>query len=376
MHLRKPLILLLAAVLLLTGALVVGCGGDGDEETTTTSEDSEEATETTEDTATDTTEAAEAETFELSVAHIWPAGHAIETDLVQPWGEAISEATDGNVTITSYPGQTLLTGPEIYEGVTKGVADVGVSVYAYNAGRFPVVEAFLLPGISWDSAVSAGKALTEGIEQLDPEELKDTHHLMSFSTGPGQLLMKTPVENLEDLQGVELGATAGPRGDALEMLGATPVVMPMPDVYEAQSRGVIEGVIGPYEALVGFKLVDVTDYITETPFLYVQHFFMTMNKDKWESMPAEYQEAITEVTNQMYEDSTAALFDRLNEEALESSQAEKDIEITTLSEEETAKWKEQISPVFEEYQAKLDEQGMDGEMILDTVRELADKYNE
>ena len=162
----------------------------------------------------------------------------------------------------------MLKGPEIYEGITKGVADVGISVYAYNAGRFPVVEAFLLPGISWDSAVSAGKALTEGIETLNPEELQDTHHLMSFSTGPGQLLMKTPVESLDDLQGLEIGATAGPRGDALNMLGATPVVMPMPDVYEAQSRGVIQGVIAPYEALKGFKLVDVTDYITHTPFLY------------------------------------------------------------------------------------------------------------
>jgi len=373
MYLRKPLILLLVAALLLTGALVIGCGGD--EETTTTSEETG-ATETTEATETETTEAAEAETFELSVAHFFPTGHAVETDLVQPWGEAVSEATNGNVTITSYPGGTLLGGPEVYEGVTKGVADVGISVYAYNAGRFPIVEAFLLPGISWDSAVSAGKALTEGIETLNPEELQDTHHLMSFSTGPGQLLMKTPVESLDDLQGLEIGATAGPRGDALNMLGATPVVMPMPDVYEAQSRGVIQGVIAPYEALKGFKLVDVTDYITHTPFLYVQHFFMTMNKDTWDSMPAEYQDAITEVTNQMYDDSVAGLFDRLNQEALDSSQAEKDIEITTLSEEETAKWKDKIAPVFDEYQAKLDEQGMDGEMILNTVKELADKYNE
>src|SRR5680860_710496 len=225
MYLRKPLILLLVAALLLTGALVIGCGGD--EETTTTSEETG---------ATETTEAAEAENFELKVAHFLPAGHAVETDLVQPGGEAISEATNAHVTITSYPGQTLLKASEIYEGVTKGVADVGISAYGYNIGRFPIAEAFTLPGISWDSAVSAGKALTEGIETLDPEELQDTHHLMSLSTGPGALLAKTPVRNLDSLQGLQIAATSGVVGDALGMLGATPVVMPMPDVYEAQSN--------------------------------------------------------------------------------------------------------------------------------------------
>ena len=122
--------------------------------------------------------------------------------------------------------------------------------------------------------------------------------------------------------------------------------------------------------------MDVTDYITETPFLFIQYFYMTMNKDKWDSMPAEYQDAITEVTNQMYEDTAAGLYDGLSQEALDASLAEKDIEITSLSEEETAKWKDKIAPVFDEYQAKLDEQGLDGEMILNTVKELADKYNE
>src|SRR5665811_924988 len=138
MYLRKPLILLLAVALLLTGALVIGCGGD--EETTTTSEETG-ATETTEATETETTEAAEAENFELKVAHFLPAGHAVETDLVQPWGEAISEATNGHVTITSYPGQTLLKASEIYEGVTKGVADVGISAYGYNTVSYTHLRA-------------------------------------------------------------------------------------------------------------------------------------------------------------------------------------------------------------------------------------------
>jgi TRAP-type C4-dicarboxylate transport system substrate-binding protein len=237
------------------------------------------------------------------------------------------------------------------------------------------VEAFLLPGISWTTSKSSGAALTEGLQTLAPEEIKDTHVLMSFATGPGEMLMKVPVRTIADLKGLELGATAGPRGDGLKLLGATPVVLPMPEVYEAQSRGVIKGVIGPYEAMTGFKLADVTDYITDTPFLYVNFFFLTMNNAKFDELPAAYQEAITTITQKYYEEVALGLFDDLNKEALDAALAQKDIEMITLSDEEQATWKEKLAPVFVDYQAVLDGKGLDGAKIIATVKELSDKYN-
>lgn len=368
--LRKSVFILVGVALLLSFAVLAGCGGDT---TTTTAAN------------TGTTAAAEATTtsaapvddtvYELSIAHIWPAGHAIQTRLIDPMAQEISDATNGKVKLVSYPGGTLLKGPEVYEGVVSGVADMGISVYAYNAGRFPIVEAFLLPGISWTTAKSSGAALTEGLQTLAAEEIKDTHVLMSFATGPGEMLMKVPVRTLADMKGLELGATAGPRGDGLKLLGATPVVLPMPEVYEAQSRGVIKGVIGPYEAMTGFKLADVTDYITDTPFLYVNFFFLTMNNAKFDELPAAYQEAITTITQKYYEEVALGLFDDLNKEALDAAMAQKKIEIITLSDEEQAAWKEKLAPIFADYQAVLDGKGLDGAKIIDAVKQLSDKYN-
>lgn len=371
---RTNVFLLLSAALLLVLVVVVGCGGGGD--TTTTQPPAGGDTGTS--AGTETTEAtppADGKTYELKIAHIWPAGHAIETDVVQPWAKEISDATGGKVKIVSYPGQTLVKGPEVYDGVVNGITDIGISVYGYNAGRFPIVEAFLLPGISWQTAKASGAALTDGLKQLDAAEIKDTHVLMSFATGPGEMLMKTPVRKLEDVKGLEIGATAGPRGDGLKLLGATPVVLPMPEVYEAQSRGVIQGVIGPYEAMTGFKLADVTDYITDTPFLYVNFFYITMNKNTWDSLPAEYQKAITQVSEKYYNDVVLGLFDRLNQEALDAAMAKKKIEIITLSDQEQARWKDKLQPVFADYKAVLDGKGLDGAAILAKVQELADKYN-
>ncbi len=366
---RKTLIGLLALVALLAMALAVGCG-----DTTTTTVAGETTTTAAAETTTTVAEMDDT-VYELSLAHLWPATHAFEVDVVQPMAQEISDATNGKVVITSFPGGTLLKGPEIYQGVVDGVADMGTSVYAYNAGRFPVVEAFLLPGISWTTAKSSGAALTEGLETLAPAEIDDAKLLMSFATGPGELLMKVPIRKLEDLNGVELGATAGPRGDGLKLLGATPVVLPMPEVYEAQSRGVIKGVVGPYEAMTGFKLADVTDYITDTPFLYVNYFFVTMNKDSWDELPAPYQEAIATVSKKYYDEVVLGLFDRLNQEALDAALAAKDIEMITLDEAEQTRWKDKMAPIFTDYQKVLDDKGLDGAAIIQTVRDLSDKYN-
>jgi hypothetical protein len=69
------------------------------------------------------------------------------------------------------------------------------------------------------------------------------------------------------------------------------------------------------------------------------------------------------------------LWDRLNQEAIDAAQASKDIEILTLSDEETATWLETISPVFDQYVETLNSKGLDGEAILAQAQELAEKYN-
>ena len=148
-----------------------------------------------------------ADVIELKLAHFWPAAHAVETVLVPEWAKAIEEATDGQVIITSYPGETLLKAAEIYDGVVNSIADIGISCFAYTRGRFPLSEVFELPGIIYNNSKVAGKVAWEGIKDLDPDEVKDTKLMMVFTTGPGNLMTKDPVRTLEDLQGMEIRAT-------------------------------------------------------------------------------------------------------------------------------------------------------------------------
>ncbi len=71
--------------------------------------------------------------------------------------------------------------------------------------------------------------------------------------------------------------------------------MAMFDIYEAMNKGVIDGTDSSWEAISSFKFYEVAKNYTFTNLsLYV--FSIVMNKEKWEGLPKDIQEAITSVS--------------------------------------------------------------------------------
>lgn len=310
--------------------------------------------------------------IELRLAHFFPGTHPAENDLIKPWAQEIEKATNGKVKIISYPGESLLPSAQIYDGVVSGIADIGLSCFAYTRGRFPVSEVFELPGIIYKDSKAASKVAWEGIKELNPKEVQDTKLLMVLSTGPGDLYTKTPVRNLNDLKGLEIRAT-GLSAKTLQALGAVPVAMPQSEAYESLSKSIVKGNLGPVEVLKGWKQAEVTKYITQTPFLYNTLFFITMNKDKWNSLDAETQKTITDVSERYFNDAASGLWDKQNEDALEYAK-EKGMDIIKLTPEETEKWIKLVRPIQQEFADNMNKQGLEGQQILDKIKNLADKY--
>ena len=310
----------------------------------------------------------------LKLAHFWPATHPIETDLIQPWIAAVEEATDGRVKVTSYPAETLALSDAIYEGVKAGVADIGLSCFAYTRGQFPVLEVFELPGIIYNDSNAATRIAWEGIRQLNPEEIQDTTLMMVITTGPGNLFTKKPVKTLSDLKGLQIRAT-GLSAATLAALGATPVAMPQAEAYESLSKGVVEGNLGPTEILKGWRQAEVTDYITITPFLYNTLFFFTMNTDKWNKISEKDREAILEINQRFFEEVACGLWDKQNDAAYSYAVNENGMEVIELSGAEMETWLNLVKPVQDDFVSKMDAQGFSGREILEIVQNLSENYN-
>jgi len=317
----------------------------------------------------------EGQVVELRLAHFFPSTHPAEEELIKPWAKAIEEATNGKVHITSYPGETLLPANAIYDGVVNGIADIGVSCFSYTRGQFPVLEAFELPGITYKNSKVASQVAWEGIQQLNPKEVQDTKLMMVLTTGSGDLFTKVPVRNLNDLQGLEVRAT-GLSAKTLQQLGATPVAMSQAEAYEALSKGVVNGNLGPVEILQGWRQAEVTKYITKTPFLYNTLFFVTMNQDKWNSLDPETQQAIAAVNAKFFEEVAIGLWDKQNEAALKWATEQNGVQVINLTPEETEHWISRVKPIQDEFVNKLNQQGLNGQETLETVKRLADKYNQ
>lgn len=313
-----------------------------------------------------------ADTIELKLAHFFPGTHPAETELVQGWAKAINEATNGKVRITSYPGETLGKADIIYENVVGGVADIGLSCFSYNIGRFPEMEAFEQPGIVYKNSKVASKVAWEGIKELNPECVQDTKLLMVIATGPGDLFTKTPVRKLEDLKGMQIRGT-GLGAETLSLLGVKPVGMPQSEAYDALSKGIVSGNLAPIEVLKTWRHGEVAKYLTRTPFLYNNLFYITMNLDKWNSLPADIQKTITEVTEKFHEEVGTGLWDRQNEIALAWAVNEEKMEVIELSEDETARWIQAVEPMIEKYIGKY---GEPAQKAIDVAKKLSEKYNQ
>jgi TRAP-type C4-dicarboxylate transport system substrate-binding protein len=319
---------------------------------------------------TDSTTAAGAP-MELKLAHFFPATHPAETVLVKDWAAAIKEATGGKIVITSYPGETLAKAANIYNEVIEGVADIGLSCFSYNVGRFPEMEAFEQPGVVYKNSKVASKVAWEGVKELNPKCVQDTKLLMVIATGPGDLFTKTPVRKLEDLKGLQIRAT-GLTAETLEMAGAIPVGMPQSEAYDALQKGIASGNLAPVEVLKAWKHAEVTDYLTRTPFMYNNLFYITMNLNKWNSIPENIRKTITDVTEKYFEDVGMGLWDKQNEEALNWAINDQGMEVIELSPEETERWIKAIEPMQGKYIAKT---GESGRKALEVVKKLAEKYN-
>ncbi len=65
----------------------------------------------------------------LNYAHFMPAP-TMQAQLSDQWCKEVEKVTNGKVKVTFFPGGTLSPAPQIYDGVVKGIADVGFSIFS------------------------------------------------------------------------------------------------------------------------------------------------------------------------------------------------------------------------------------------------------
>ena len=301
-----------------------------------------------------------------------PKSLAVRSFLV-PWGKEIEDRSGGRLRVQVFPAMQLGGKPsDLYGQARDGVVDIVWTSPGYSPGRFPLTEVFELPFVC-GNAEATSQAMMAFYRKWMRPEYRDTRPLVFHAAAPGNFHTNgRPVRVLEDLAGLKIRAPSHTSAAMLEALGAVPVGMPIPKVYEAVSRGVVDGVWIPWTIMRPFRLHEVTRSHTEV-FMGCVLFVMTMNKVRYDGLPEE--------TRALIEDSTGmALAKRLgrlwqdDERAGRSLAMQRGHDIFPLSDAERQRWRSITGPVIEEWVKKVGALGHDGETMLADAERLVAKY--
>ena len=304
------------------------------------------------------------ETFTFNFSQFVPETHPV-TQQCQAWARQIEIRSMGTVKFKHYPASTLLKPEDTWDGVVKGVADIGNSVFAYSAGRFPVMSTLDLP-LPYVSALHAATSAVAFYKKMQPEETKSAKVLYVFAHGPGFLHTNKPIDKLEDLKGLRIRAT-GMTAKLVSALGCVPVAMPQTEVYNALKKNIVDGNITVYEPLKSLNQASVIKYTIETPATaFTAGFYTVMNLEKWNSLPAHIKHIFEEVS----EEAPAMMGKTWDDYDVIAKQYSLSLgnKVIKLSDQETERWQKAVEPVRQEYAKLLTEKGLKGEEIVNAAQ--------
>ena len=323
---------------------------------------------------------AQAAEVTLKFQHFLPKQAPAHKNFVIPWKEAIEKESNGRIKVKVYPAMALGgKAPNLADQVKDGFVDVVFTLPAYTPGRFPAISAFELPFMITD-AVETSQAIQEYYEtnaQVQ-QEFKDIHPLILWTHDRGVIHTKNKtVRNLDDLKNMKIRIPSRPVADAMTAYGAVPVAMPIPQMPSALSKNVIDGTVVPWEIVPAFRLHELTDSSTEVlgeRGIYTAVLMLAMNKDKYNSLPADLKKVIDNNSGMKWAKKVGAYY-RDAEAPIREMARKHGNNIVAIPAADVAKMRKQAMPVHDAWVKEMNEKGLDGQALLDSANSLIDKYS-
>lgn len=284
------------------------------------------------------------------------------------WAEKISQRTNGKVQITVYPTGTLNPPFQTYNAVKTGIADMGAAPVGFSGSVMPLNKLFgdAIHGV--DSATRAARLWTTALDDM-PElqkEFEGIHLLFVTSTLPLSISCKVKIEKMEDFKGIVMRFPPG-----LEPLakawGATPITVPTADIYVSLQKGIIKGFFAGNSLLKSMRLAEHIKYSTTFDMVFGLSW-IGMNINKWESLPQDVKQVITDLAPEGQMNSIKATDDILKE-SMEYAIAE-GVEFYEVNPAELKRFQATGKNVFRDIADDLEKRGKPANKVLAELERL------
>jgi len=321
---------------------------------------------------------AAAQEVTLKVHHFLPPSSTAHAKFITPWCDKIAKESNNRLKCQIFPAMQLGgTPPQLYDQAKDGVADIVWALPGYTAGRFPSVEVFELP-FMMNNAEATSRAVWDFVQLNARGEFKDVHPLAFHVHGPGYLHMRDKqVKTLDDFKGLKVRAPTRLTNKMLGTFGATPVGMPVPQVPEALSKGVIDGAAIPWEVVPAVKVQELVKFHSETdpksPALYTSVFIFAMNKAKYDSLPADLKKVIDANSGPELSAWVGKVFQEADAPGRKLAQ-DRGNAFYVIPASELVNWEKASSAIDDDWVKEMNGKGLDGAALLKSAKDLTQKY--
>jgi len=311
---------------------------------------------------------AQAQPIELKLATFGPPQSYFYVEVLIPWLEAVNRDSNGAVNIKYYGGGVLGNAGNMYDSVLTGAADIGWALLGSVPGKFVRASVIELP-FGYDSGEIGATALwrvyAKGLIASDFDQVK----LFGLTAWPGaEIQTKSKrVQTLEDMKGLKLRAQGRWQAATVTAFSATPVTVPVDEVYQALDRGLIDGTWSSLVLTGQFRVDEIAKYFLEAP-LNGGGGMLIMKKESYEALPpaakAAFEKHSGEALSRALGRSNDGEVVRVRAQLAELAKQGKISAPYSLAPEEFARWQKAAEPVIDSWTKSVP----DGPAILAAFR--------
>jgi TRAP-type C4-dicarboxylate transport system substrate-binding protein len=320
--------------------------------------------------------AAAQETFKMH--HFVPPKAPPSARFMMPWSEKVEKDSGGKIKIQIFPTMQLGgTPPQLVDQVRDGVVDFTFTLPGYTADRFPRTEVFEVPFLH-TNALATAQAMQDYYDKYLQEEYKDYQVILLYTHDGAVISANKPVMSLADFKGLKIRTANRGGGVFLRGVGATPVGSPVTEIQTMLTKGVIDGVLLPYEIMPAFKIHElVHNHITLSgpqPRVGTSVFAFLMNKKRYDALPADLKKVIDNNSRRHIAKWAGQTWQEVEMPGMNAAKkaGNKFMEIPSA---EVAKIRQAVKPEIDKFLAELSRPGFDAAKAYADAQKMVAKYS-
>lgn len=230
----------------------------------------------------------------LILGHSSPPSGGVHRIGAKVFAEELQRRLPGRFEIDEKGGVTLGADPDLWEAVRLGTVDIALITNISLSPQVPEIAVLSIPFLFRDSA-HAAKVLNGRVGQLLTEKLNKSRVVVLAWGELGFRHMTSsqrPILIPGDLVGQRIRIVPNPiYRQTYLALGANPVEMWLPELYNALKKGIVDGEDNPLSVFQANHLDEVQKYVSLTGHFYNPLIFM-MNANRFKALSQKEQKAI------------------------------------------------------------------------------------